>query len=212
MVAGDVASPGVRAVGVSGVLEGIGECDAVAKEVALLNVGIIWDAGKTWDVEALGSSSSRRIGSCRLCDELTELVNEDPRGSLKTAGGGVGIASSLDGFFRFLGGCSGFDVDVSASFFGLPRFGGELAISPSPFAAVALFFGLPRFCGALAGAVASASIDGTDADASAESDAAVVAFCFLCRFGVSGVEGYPSGSPCFRKQSSMLHSTRPAGS
>jgi hypothetical protein len=47
MVAGDVASPGVRALGVSGVLGGIGECDAVANEVALLNVGIVWDAGNT---------------------------------------------------------------------------------------------------------------------------------------------------------------------
>ena len=41
MVAGDVASPGTRAVGVSGVLGGKGECDAAAKEVALLNVGIV---------------------------------------------------------------------------------------------------------------------------------------------------------------------------
>ena len=41
MVAGDVASPGTRAVGVSGVLGGIGERDVVAKEVALLNVGIV---------------------------------------------------------------------------------------------------------------------------------------------------------------------------
>ena len=41
IVAGDVASPGTRAVGVSGVLGGKGECDAAAKEVALLNVGIV---------------------------------------------------------------------------------------------------------------------------------------------------------------------------
>ena len=41
MVAGDVASPGTRAVGVSGVLGGSGECDSFAKEVALLNEAIV---------------------------------------------------------------------------------------------------------------------------------------------------------------------------
>ena len=137
-------------------------------------------------------------------------MKEAPRGSLKTAGGGVGIASSSDGFLRFLAGCSGFGV--LASFFGLPRFGGDVTTSPSPVAVLVLFFGLPRFFGALAEAVVSASVDGTDTDASAESVAAVVAFCFLCRFGGSGRVRYPSGSPCLRKQSSTLHSTRPAGS
>ena len=41
IAAGDVASPGTSALGVSGVLGGKGECDAAAKEVALLNVGIV---------------------------------------------------------------------------------------------------------------------------------------------------------------------------
>jgi hypothetical protein len=41
MVAGDVASPGTRAIGVSGVLGGNGECDSFAKDVALLNVGSV---------------------------------------------------------------------------------------------------------------------------------------------------------------------------
>jgi hypothetical protein len=220
MVAGDVASPGTRAVGASGVLGGIGERDSVvAKDVALLNVGMVWDVRSAWDVDALASSSSsRRIGSCRLCwEEAAELVNDDPRGSLKTGGGGVGIASSFDGFLRLLD----WVVEVVlASFFGLPRFWGTCGTpsdniaSTSSAAAVALFFGLARFFGALAGVVASASIESTDADADApdESDAATVAFCFLCRFAGSAVVRCPSGSPCFRKQSSIVHSTRPAGS
>jgi hypothetical protein len=41
IVAGDVASPGTRAIGVSGVLGGNGECDSFAKDVALLNVGSV---------------------------------------------------------------------------------------------------------------------------------------------------------------------------
>jgi hypothetical protein len=41
MMAGDVASPGTRAVGVDGVPGFIGERDVVAKEVALLDVGIV---------------------------------------------------------------------------------------------------------------------------------------------------------------------------
>jgi len=108
MVAGDVASPGTRAAGVLG---GKGESDSVLKGVALLDVGNLWD--DAWDAEAPGSSSSRRIRSCWFCEELTELANEDPRGSLKTAGGGVGIASSLEVFLRLLAGCS---------VLGLPRF------------------------------------------------------------------------------------------
>lgn len=40
MVAGDVASPGVRVVGVDGVLGGTGECSSVANKVALLDEGI----------------------------------------------------------------------------------------------------------------------------------------------------------------------------
>ena len=117
MVAGDVASPGTRAVGVLG---SDGESSSVAKDVALLDVGNLWD--DTWNPEALGSSSSRRIGPCWLCGGLIELADEDPRGSLKTAGGGVGIVSSLEGFLRFLAGCSVFVAGVLASFFGLPRF------------------------------------------------------------------------------------------
>lgn len=41
IVAGDVASPGTRAIGASGVLGGNGECDSFAKDVALLNVGSV---------------------------------------------------------------------------------------------------------------------------------------------------------------------------
>jgi hypothetical protein len=166
MVAGDVASPGTRAVGVSGVLGGIGERDSVvAKDVALLNVGMVWDVRSAWDVDAVGSSSSsRRIGSCRLfCEEAAELVNDDPRGSLKTGGGGVGIASSFDGFLRLLD----WVVEVVlASFLGLPRFWGTCGTpsdniaSTSSAAAFTLFFGLARFFGALAAVVASASIEG----------------------------------------------------
>ena len=136
-------------------------------------------------------------------------MNDDPRGSLKTGGGGVGTASTCDAFLRFFGSCS--FAGALSSFFGLPRFGGEVTTSTSSVAAVAFFFGLPRFLGAPAGVVAAASID-ADADAPAESDAAAVAFCFLCRFAGSAVERYPSGSPFFRKQSSILHSTRSAGS
>lgn len=139
-------------------------------------------------------------------------MKEVPLGSLKTAGGDVGIASSLDGFVRFLGGWSAFVADELAYFLGLPRFGGEVVTSTPSVAVAALFLGLVHFFGALAGVVVSALTDGTDADASAEPDAAVVTFCFLCRFGASGAVRYPSGSPCFRKQSSTLHSTRPAGS
>lgn len=127
----------------------------------------------------------------------------------------MGIASPSDGFLRLLG---GFAVGVLASFFGLPCFWGTCGVpsdtiaSTSSVAAVAIFFGLPRFFDALAGVVASPPFDGADADVSPTSDAAMVAFCFLCRFAGSAVVRYPSGSPCFRKQSSILHSTRPAGS
>ena len=41
IVAGDVASPGTRAIEVSGALGGNGECDPFAKDVALLNVGSV---------------------------------------------------------------------------------------------------------------------------------------------------------------------------
>ena len=41
IVAGDVASPGMRAIGVSGALVGNVECDSFAKDVALLNVGSV---------------------------------------------------------------------------------------------------------------------------------------------------------------------------
>lgn len=47
IVASDVASPGTRAAGVSGVLGGNGECDSVANEVAVLKVGVFWDAANT---------------------------------------------------------------------------------------------------------------------------------------------------------------------
>lgn len=101
----------------------------------------------------------------------------------------MGIASSLADFLRLLCGRSGLVVGAVASFFGLPRFCGtcpDKITSSSLVAAVVLFFGLPRFFGTVPGEVVSVWVNGVDAAASAEPDAATLLFCFLCRVGGSG--------------------------
>jgi hypothetical protein len=138
-VAGDVVSPGIGLVQACGVLGEKSDCegDPAATGVRAVNL------------------CSEASGSPWLCVEFAELVKENSRGSLKTAGGNLTWLSASGCSLRFL--AWGFVDAKLPSFGGLPRFLGVVSVMVvSVEAEMEDFWGLPRFFIALSTATVAA--------------------------------------------------------
>lgn len=164
-VAGEVASPGLRLACTRGVF---------GDTAGLSDGSVVGRTGRSSSI----STAACCLG-CSVCIVLAELVNENFRGSRKTAGGAVARESGSEGFLRFLD-CGVADA-VLPSFFGLPRFlGANSDAVASSGSVAALFFGLSRFFNALSAGMLSALSMGADAGAIAVAAGVEAVALVLC--------------------------------